>query len=382
MRVEPFIFWTSLLVLVYVYGGYFLILRLAVALKRALMPERQAPSRHIDALPSVSVILAAHNEEKVIDRRVENILASSYPQEKLEIIVASDGSTDRTVAIAQEFSSPIIRVLDLGRGGKALTHNRAVESAKGEVLIFTDAEGLFDPAFIRNTVDYFRDPSVGCVTGNLFFRPEGDAISSSFNRYWEIEKEILALESELSILAKASGTCMALRKALWKPLSPADDTDFCAPLDAIVQGFRVVFGAGAVAFDVHQVTIKGEFRFRVRNASKNFVGILKRWGLKGWAQHPLVSLSLLSHKLLRLISAFFMVAILVSNLALLGGGLFWKLTLGAQFVFYSAALAGGLGERLDIRIPVFQTIFSYCVASLGMAIGVVKGLMGKAPIYH
>jgi len=372
------IFWGSVVLLLYVYAGYFLLLQLAVALKRATT-RQVSPHTVADELPDVSVIIAAHNEERVIGQRIENLLASGYPLDKLEIIVASDGSTDATIAESRQVNNHRVRVFNFERRGKALTHNRAVEKAKGEIIIFTDAEGSFDPSFILQTVECFRDPSVGCVTGNLFFQSEGDTISHSLDLYWELEKRVFGLESDLGILAAASGTCMAARKTLWRPLASTDDADFCTPLDVVLQDYRVVFAKAAVAYDVPWTSLKGEFKSRIRMTSQAFFGILARWGLRGWIRHPLVSFGLLSHKFLRWVSPFFMLSVFASNIYLLKQGSFWKLVFVLQLVFYATALVGGLGERLRVRIPIASTIFSFCVANLGMALGVFKGMMGRAP---
>ena len=172
---------------------------------------------------------------------------------------------------------------------------------------------------------------------------------------------------------------MAIRKKLWKPLTPTDDCDFITPLDVIMQGYRVVYVEGALALETPPKSIRAEFRTRVRQTSKNMVGTLRRWGLKGWLIHPLISWGLLSHKILRWLTAFFMVALLASNLALLKAGIMYKILIFAQFIFYATAGLGLLAELGRKRLAFASTIFAFCVACLGMSCGVVKGLAGMAP---
>lgn len=375
------IFWIAFGLILYVYAGYHLLLKLTLAASKRRRPAR-ARHRKLDTYPTVSVIIAAHNEEAIIGKRIENVLASDYPKEKLEVIVASDGSSDGTLAVAKRFSDELVRALDLPRRGKALTHNRSVEEAHGELLIFTDAAGWFDPSFINEVATCFSDPSVGCVNGNLFFVSQGQGVAPSFNLYWEAEKKIFALENALGILATTSGTCTAVLRRLWKPLSATDDVDFCTALDVIFQGHRVAFASSALAYDLAQPSIKKEFKARIRIASKNFSGTLRRWGLRGWVAHPMVSFGLLSHKLLRYLSPFLLAVVFMSNLFLLDQGLFWKSVFSAQLLFYATGCVGGVGEAAGVRLPVASSLFSFIMANLAIAVGVLKGLAGRAPAYY
>lgn len=330
---------------------------------------------------NLTILLSVYNEENVIGGRVKNLLELNYQKEKLEIIVASDGSTDKTLEIVTKYSNNCanVKVLNFGRKGKATTHNKAIKYAKGEVIVFTDADAEFDKNFVKEIVKYFSDEKVGCVVGNLIYRTKGSAVSESEGFYWKFEKRLRQLESNLGILATATGACMAVRKALWKDLTPIDDSDFTTPLDVILQGYKVVYAPDAIAYDVPPSSVKGELKARIRQTSKNLIGTLKRWGWKGWIKHPFVSWGLLSHKILRWFTPFFMIGAFVSNLFLLDEGFFYKLTFVGQVAFYTMALIGFTGEVFKKRIPLASTIFSFCVASIGMGIGVIKGLVGKAP---
>ena len=374
-------FWLSFFAIFYIYIGYLLMLNVIKFFIEA-KKEKFADTRSINCFVlNISVIIAAYDEERAIKGRLENLLALDYPMNKLEIIVASDGSTDNTVKIAKQCQN--IKVLDFKcNRGRAAVHNDSVIEAKGEIIFFTDAETVFDKNFLKETIKYFSNNLVGCVVGNLFYKTSGTSISESEGLYWKFEKKIRELENNLGILATATGACMAVRKELWKELSPSDDADCRTPLDVIIQGYTVAFAPEAIAYDVPPSSIKGELKSRIRQTSMDFVRTLKCWGWRGWTKHPLVSWGLLSHKVLRWFTSFFMIVVFVSNLFLLNEGLFYQLAFLVQAAFYLTAIIGLAGSLIKKRIPAASVIFSFCVANLGMGIGVIKGLIGKAPVAY
>jgi cellulose synthase/poly-beta-1,6-N-acetylglucosamine synthase-like glycosyltransferase len=324
----------------------------------------------------VSVIIAAHNEEERVAARLRNCLAQGYPSH-LEIIVASDGSTDRTVEIAREYEGVVVLDFPQNRG-RAAVQNDAAASARGEIVVFTDAETEFEPDFLARIAAAFADPRVGCAVGNLVYREKDTAVGVSEGMYWRFEKKLRQVESDLGILATATGACMAVRRSLWRPLTPIDDSDFTTPLDVILQGYRVVYVPEAVAYDVPASSMRGEFRTRVRQTSKNLIGTLRRWGLRNWFTHPAVSWGLLSHKILRWMTPFFMAGALAANRFLLDDP-FYRLTLALQAVFYLLGIVGFVADAFGRRVPLASFVAGFCVACLGMGVGVIKGLFGRAP---
>jgi len=368
------LFWFFTILIFYVYGGYPMLLSIVIYLRR------RSIRRELDyfEVPSVSVIVAAYNEEKSIGRRIKNLREQDYPKDKLEIIVASDGSTDKTVEIAKQLVC--VKVLDFKENrGRAPIQNDGVKIANGEVIVFTDSETGFKKDFLRRITEYFFYEKVGCVVGNLVYRTRGTNISESEGFYWKFEKKLRRLESDLGILAIATGACMTVRKNLWKDLTPIDDCDFTTPLDVILQGYKVVYAPDAIAYDIPPSSIKGELKVRIRQTSKNLIGTLRRWAWRGWIKHPFVSWGLLSHKILRWFTPSYMIGAFISNLFILDKGIFYQLTFAGQVIFYVIAVIGMVGEFLKIRIRIVSTIFSFCVANIGMGIGVIKGLIGRAP---
>jgi len=370
-------FWASTIGLIYVYGVYYFCLRLLSFLRVRLRYQYNS------YLPSISVMIAAHNEESVIKQRLDNLLALDYPVDKFEVIVVSDGSTDKTAEIASSYKHHGVKVLDFRiNRGRAAIQNDGVRAATGEVIVFTDAETVFKSDFIKNVARYFADKSIGCVVGNLVYKTSKSSTSESEGLYWKFEKGLRQLESRIGILATASGACMAVKKDLWRDLTPIDDCDFTTPLDVVLQGYKVTYASDAIAYDFPPSSAKGELKTRIRQTSKNFIGTLKRWEWKGWIQHPFVSWGLLSHKILRWLTPFFMLGAFLSNLLLLDKGTFYQVIFAMQVLFYLAALLGLMGELVKKKLPIASTIFNFCVASTGMGIGVIKGLLGKAPVTY
>ncbi len=330
--------------------------------------------------PRMSVVLAAYNEERVIGRRVENLLALDYPRDRLEVIVASDGSTDRTVDIASRFADPGVTVLDLPRQGKALAHNAAVARATGDILVFTDADSEFEPDFLGVVARTFHeDPRVGCVVGNLTWKAESTATARFKNLYWGIETDQRRLESRLGILAGSTGAGMAVRRSLWRPMSgPVDDADSVTPLDVILQGYRVVFAEDARVIDVHFASVRGEMRAKIRGVSKSVVMILRRWGVRGWLAHPVVSWRLVSHHFLRWASPYVLLGLVTSSVFLLDAGPGYRAFAALEAAGAVLAAAGWLAERRQARIAVASTLFTFVAVNVGMGIGLFRGLVNAA----
>lgn len=327
--------------------------------------------------PTVSIIIAAYNEEKHIATRLRNLLSLDYSREKLEIIVASDGSSDRTAAIARRY--PGVTVVDFPKNrGRAEVHNDSARIARGEILVFTDAETEFSADFLTRIVQPFSNPKIGCTVGNLIYNNTDGPISASEGFYFRMEKRLRYWESRLGLLATGTGACMAVRKRLWRNLGPKEDCDFTTPLDVILQGFNIEFAPEAIAYDVPASSLRAEFRTRIRQTSRNLIGTLQRWGWEGWLRYPIVSLGLLSHKILRWFTPFFMIKIFILNFLLLNEGTVYRILLMGQMFFYMMVIIGLIANVFQKRIAIASLISSFCVANLGMGIGVILGLAGKA----
>ena len=213
----------------------------------------------------------------------------------------------------------------------------------------------------------------------MIYKTIETSVSKSEGLYWIVEKKIRELESKIGILATSTGACMAVRRKLWQPLSTIDDCDYITPLDIVLQGYTVRYKPDAIAYDTPPSSVTGEFHARVRQTSRNLIGTIRRWRLRSCVKHPAVSWSILSHKILRWLTPFLMISLFSSNLFLFNSGQFYTVAFVGQVVFYLLAIAGLVCELIMIRIPVASNIFAFCIACLGIGIGVIRGITGKAP---
>jgi cellulose synthase/poly-beta-1,6-N-acetylglucosamine synthase-like glycosyltransferase len=331
-------------------------------------PIKTAPGRR----PSLSVIIAAHNEEEGIGAKLEDCLSWAYPGELVEIIVASDGSTDSSEKIVEEYAAraPRIQLLRVNRGGKSWAQNRAAEKATGEILFFTDVNTRTRPELLELIVRNFQDPEVGMVSGTVHFVQPDGAVSSGQGIYWRYELFLREAESALGLLATGSGQALALRRGLFRQMHAFYGDDCILPLDVRLQGSRVVQDRQAIVFDTMPYSVEGELQARMRMTARNWTGTLSRFQILNPFRFPLTALALISHKFLRwltpffLLCAFFASAILIDKPHFL---LIWIL----QMIFYMAALMGWIRTRRSREAGFFAYPFSFCLANLGFFLGLV-----------
>ncbi len=307
MNFESILLATTVIFL-YTWGGYALLLWLA----RHMFSTRPKSGSFA---PVVSMIVAVHNEESEIAAKLEDCLRLEYPRDRLEILVASDGSTDRTEAIVEEFASRERRIslLRCQRSGKSGAQNLAVQHARGEVLVFTDAGTRTRPNVLQALVSNFSDSRVGMATGVVYFGHPGEAVLKGQGFYWSYEFFLRQAESDIGILATATGTSLAMRRELFRPMASCYGDDCILPLDVRLQGYRVVQEPAAVVYDTMPHTVESELRSRVRMTARNWTGTLSRPALLNPFRFPLTALGLFSHKLLRWLTPVLLVIVFVTN---------------------------------------------------------------------
>lgn len=327
------LFWLMLLVIVYTYVGYPLMVAILLRCKSCVVCKQPI-------YPSVSVVVAVHNGESTIVRRLQNLLEQHYPSEQLEILIVSDGSSDRTVACAEACTSDRVSVYTLDDNvGKAVALNHAVSRAQGEIIVFTDARQEFRPDVVQKLVANFADESVGCVSGELHFLEDPESkIEAEMGAYWRYEKFIRRSESDSGSVVGATGCIYAIRRELYQPL-PAGTIldDVLTPMNIARKGKRVLFEAQAVAYDIISKNAAQEWRRKVRTLAGNWQLLsLAPWIMLSW-KNPLWW-RFLSHKLLRLVVPFALAILLVVSLLLPGS--FYRLFALLQIVFYGSAFTG------------------------------------------
>src|SRR5437764_10050928 len=272
------VFWCSLGLLAYTHAGYPLVLGLLARMRRTA-PLPDAPVEP----PSVSLVVAAYDEEGVIEEKVRNVLALDYPRERLELIVASDGSDDRTADLARAAGAD--RVIELPRVGKAAAQDAAVENARGEIVAFSDANSLWAPDALRRLVAPLGDPSVGYVCGQVRFISDAGAANQE-GTYWRYEMAVRSLESRLGGITAGNGAIYALRRFHYKPGDPYTG-DLSLPFRMARRGLRSVYAAGALAEEPMVPTLEGEFRRKRRMMSRAFGTVLRGGMLNPRGYSPL-----------------------------------------------------------------------------------------------
>jgi poly-beta-1,6-N-acetyl-D-glucosamine synthase len=366
------VFWLSILLLAYVYVGY-----PALAwLRAALIPKRH----RVDAVePTVTLIVVAHNEEQHVGPRLDNVLALDYPRHRLEIIFASDGSTDRTVERARRYEAEGVAVRAFRRRrGKAAVLNDVTPSARGEIVVMADARQRFRRDALRALVNDFADPTVGAVSGELIIttKTAGGGVARGVGFYWRYEKFIRRNESRAGSTVGVTGAIYAIRRELFEPI-PEDTIldDVVIPLHIVRRGYRVLFESKAQAFDEASAMARQEFVRKVRTIA----GTFQLFSRETWLFDPRrdrVWLEAISHKGLRLATPLLQSTALAANIALAGEWPYGWL-LAAQALFYVAAL-GGLVQHRGRRSIFFLTLpYTICLLSCATIVGFVQFITGR-----
>ena len=360
----------------YVYFGYPLLLEVLGIIRRRDVNKK-------DTIPFISVIIAAYNEESTITEKLENTLSLDYPKDRLEVVVASDGSTDKTEEIVSRYENQGVRLLPLSRSGKLIALNQAVKQARGEVLVFTDANAILEERALRELASNFYDPEVGGVCGNQKYRleqnPNGDCASEGENLYWTYDKWIKQLESKLGSTVAADGSIYAIRKHLFVPISdPAQADDFAISARVVTQGYRLVYEPEAVSYENPPISSDLEFWRKVRVANQSMNGILHLREALNPFKYGFYGIELLSHKVLRYLVPFFLLIAFVINILLSLDSDFYKIILLLQILFYVLAFIGYKARNLNLgRVKIFYGPFYFCLANIAVLLGAIYLISGK-----
>ena len=327
MTIVVVLFWVSLALLAWTHVLY-------PAFARGLAGVRARPVRKADLEPTVTVIIAAYNEEASIARRIENLLELDYPRDKLRIVVSSDASTDRTEEIALQY--PGVTVLPNPKGGKVAAQDHAVRLADSEIVAFSDANCTWAPDALRLLVRSFADPEVAYVCGQLrILRADG---SNKEGVYWRYEMGVRGAESELGSITGGNGSIYALRRADYVEVDPRFGHDLSLPYLMVQHGRRAVYEPAAYAFEKPTPTNQTEYHRKVRMFEHCWLIVIRGKMLRRLG--PVYGLEILSHRLLRYSSGILHVVLLVTSLLLIRQGWVYDVVLAAQLLLLVAALVG------------------------------------------
>lgn len=387
-----FIFWLFLFLIIYTYFIYPLILRVLLIFYKKEVKKK-------DITPTVSLIIAAHNEELNIREKIENSLNLDYPKDKIEIIVASDSSSDNTDNIVSEYENRGVILVRLEkRGGKTIARNNAVNSAKKEILVFSDAPTIYRKDAIKKLVRNYKDESIGCVSGNVIYINETESpFGEGGSLYWKYERWLKEMESSIGSILGTAGCIYSMRKELYMPFEESKsedskylpiftkrqkslDDDFLNPTMVYLQNYRSVFEPEAISFEKTSTGRGEEFRMRSRVITRALSGLLHIKQVLNPFKHPKQTFQLVSHKILRWMVPFSLIFVFASNLALLEYSVYRYLFI-LQCLFYTFAIFGYVTENNEkLQLKIFYIPYYFCVVNMAVLTGIINYFIGKRNI--
>lgn len=369
-----FLFWAAAFLVTYTYIGFPLLIIL-----RGLLWHRPYKHTTFTSLPTVSVVISAYNEAESIVTKLDNLLLMDYPLDHFEIVIASDGSTDGTDAIIEQYKGSGVKLLSLPRSGKAAALNAAVMFASGEILVFSDANSIYKPDAIKELVQPFGDLEVGGVAGNQVYKMGGnESVSGDGERaYWVFDRTLKQFQGKVGSALAATGAIYAIRRSLFRPIPDGVSDDFVTSTEPIVQGYRLVFAPAAIAYEPVAATSQVEFGRKVRVIIRSWKAFIFRKELLNPFRYKFYAIQFFSHKILRYLVVFPLLVLLLVSPFIWNMGLFYQLAILGQVAIYSCALLGWLlkGTRLGHK-KIFTIPFYFCMVNTASLVALINVLQG------
>jgi cellulose synthase/poly-beta-1,6-N-acetylglucosamine synthase-like glycosyltransferase len=365
------LFWSCCLLLTYVYVLY-------PALVTACAARYGIPVRRGDALPTVTIIVIVYNEEKCIRAKLDNLAELNYPRGLVDVIVVSDASSDSTEAIASSYDRLLARVLRVeGRQVKTACQNAAASSARGEVLIFTDATTRLDTEAVRRLVENFADAAVGCVAGRLAYVTDTENLTGSEGRaYWNYKVRLRAGESLPGSLVGVSGCLYAARRSAYRHIHPHLISDFVIAMRMREQGLRTVLAPDAVCFEATLDRGHQELAMRTRVAARSINALVAEWRFLDPVRYGLFAWQLWSHKVLRYATPLLWLTAIGANIALAGQTPYLVLLL-AQFALIAAGAIGFLLQQRGYKLGLLTRPYYFLLTNVASLIATLRYLQGE-----
>jgi cellulose synthase/poly-beta-1,6-N-acetylglucosamine synthase-like glycosyltransferase len=365
------LFWTLTALVVYVYAGYPLLLALVGRI-------RARPTQRGEIEPSVTLLISAFNEADVIAEKLQNSLSLDYPADRLQIVVISDCSDDNTDAIVTGFAPQRVELLRMAdRGGKTLGLNAAVPRARGDIIVFSDANAMYARDVLRKLAVNFADPAVGAVVGeSTYTKPEVESERTE-GLYWQYETAIKRLESQIGSVVGGDGAIYAIRRTLYEPMRADALSDFVNPLQIVRSGHRCVYEPLARSYESAAKDFQREFRRKVRIVNRAWRALMTMRSLLNPFRYGFFAIELISHKLLRWLVPLLLVGVFATNLFLLGTAPIYMLALLAQLALYALALAGYVLRRRERMPAILSVPYYFCLVNVASALGIFEAYRGK-----
>ncbi|HEQ98435.1 MAG TPA: glycosyltransferase family 2 protein [candidate division Zixibacteria bacterium] len=353
------LFWVSLGLVFWTYFGYMLFLQFVSAILT------KAVKKDDDFLPPISIIITAYNEESRIKAKIDNTLELDYPEDKMEIIVVSDGSTDRTDEIVQGYARRGVKLLRIPeRRGKHYGQGQGVEKSANELLVMTDATTFVWRESVKKMIRNFADPSIGCISG-MDFMKDARSAGSGEGLYVQYEMSLRELESACGSLVGVSGCFYAIRKEICEGWINDKSSDFYLPIFAQMKGYRTILEEQAQCYYEVLADPKKEFRRKVRTVVHGLEVLLAFKKVLNPFRFGLYSLQMFSHKLSRWLVPIYLIVLFFANLALIKSGTFYLVFFILQSAFYLIALITVLSSRIQnlpvLKVPFFFVVFNYAI---------------------
>jgi cellulose synthase/poly-beta-1,6-N-acetylglucosamine synthase-like glycosyltransferase len=365
------IFWLSAAALFYTYAGYPLLLALVSTIRPRRVQRGEFES-------TISVIITAYNEERDLAAKLENTLALDYPSSLLEIIVASDCSSDRTDDIVKKYAPRGVHLhRQLRRLGKTAAQNAAVAQARGKIILFSDATSLYQPDVLKTLLPNFADPTVGCVAGRLIYVDPADSrVGRGARSYWSYETFLKKHESRACSLIGASGSLYAVRKTAYVPLYHEACSDFIIATKMVEQGLRAIYEPNAVCTELTNRRSDNELKMRVRIIAQTFTDLWRHVGMLNPFRSGFYAIQLFSHKVMRYLVPFFLMAIFVAS-GSLASSMFYRLLFSVQFAGYACAALAWLLDLAGMRSRLLALPQYFVLANVASLIAMYKFFRGE-----
>jgi len=371
------IFWLSLFIVFYTFAGYGFFLYFLIRIKRVFKGKPVIPVTIDDLLPDCTLVVAAYNEELLIEQKIANCLQLNYPTGKLKLLFISDGSSDKTQEIISRY--PQVQLLHQPeRAGKIAAVHRAMEHVNTEIVVFTDANTFLNPEAITRICRHYTDKTVGAVAGEkrVQIDENADASAAGEGFYWKYESALKKWDSELYSVVGAAGELFSVRRSLYQDV-PADTVldDFMISMLIATKGYRIIYEPEAYAIETASENVSEELKRKIRIAAGGIQSILRLKSLFNPFKYPVLSFQYISHRVLRwTVTPFLLILVFILNaiLAFKPDETFYVLIFAAQILFYLLALLGLVMEKRHIRIKVLFIPYYFCVMNYAVLMGIIR----------
>lgn len=369
------IFWISIFLIVYTFVGYGFVLYLLVKIKAVF--KKPFIFRQNELLPTVTVLIAAYNEEDIIDEKVENTLNLNYPKDKIQLIFITDGSSDQTAAKIGRYTGVTLLHDDV-RAGKMAAIKRAIPYIKGEITVFTDANTFLNADAVKELVKHYQNPKVGAVAGEkrILVEETADASSAGEGFYWKYESKLKKWDYELYSNVGAAGELFSIRTALYQPVE--SDTiidDHMIAMRIAEKGYIIAYEPEAYAMETASADVKEELKRKIRIAAGGIQSVLRLKQAANPFHNPLFTFQYISHRVLRwTITPFLLILVFILNgiIALTSDSFFYQSLFAMQILFYGLSLVGLYFERKNIRVKALFIPYYFCVMNYAVLAGIVR----------